>query len=176
MAGLGVFYLLLFFAILAYYGMSRSKSSGPSELAAHPERQQEILAQQRAAEMQDRLGLSDEQAKQVADVFAAQRPPEFGPGGPPPDFRKRGQEMREQLSKILTAEQQAKMEEMRGPGGPGGPRGPRGPMHLMDEERVNSLKEKMTPEQRDRFDNMLNKMKEHRPPHGEGPPPGMGPR
>ncbi len=164
LAGMGVVYILLFAGYLVYAFAGTQAPSGPSELEAHPERQAEILARQRAEEMQGRLGLSEEQTKQIAGIFAGQE------GGQPADGdpRERWRAMREEVAKVLTPEQQAQMEQERGRfGGPGGgPGGPRGMM--MSPERMEALKAKMTPEQRERFEKKAQQWQQRRGQRGGG--------
>ncbi len=166
LAGLGVVYLVLFVGYLAYMGLKNTRPSGPSELEAHPERQDEILARQRAEEMRDRLGLSEEQTQQIAQLLQSMGDP--GQGG----FRGRREAMREELAKILTPEQLAKLESAPGfgPGG-GGPRGPGGPgggPPGMGGGRMEEVRSKMTPDQQARLDARLQDMRDKRGPRGGG--------
>ncbi len=147
LAGLGAVYLVLFVGYLVYAGVKAAEPGGPSELEAHPELQDQILAERRAQEMQDRLDLTDEQARQVAEVFAEGA----GEGG----FRERGRAIQEALAKILTPEQQQKLREG---GGPGGWRG--GPPRFLTPERIESLQQKMTPEQQARFAKAMDRMQQ----------------
>ncbi|MBX7258210.1 MAG: hypothetical protein K1Y02_17745 [Candidatus Hydrogenedentes bacterium] len=196
LAGIGAVYAVLFVGYLVYAGVtSATKQSGPSELEAHPERAAEIKAMQRADQMQERLGLSDEQTQQIADILLAQNAEMQGgmpPSGGPQGFMERMQAVREQIKGVLTPEQQAEFEKMGpgamgGPGGgpgrfgmrrgqggppPGGPGGeggpPRGPMG-MSEDRQKELKAEMTPEQQERFDKAMKRMEERRR-NMQGPP------
>ncbi|HOZ46497.1 MAG TPA: hypothetical protein PLO37_05945 [Candidatus Hydrogenedentes bacterium] len=220
LAAIGVIYLMLFAGYLVFAAVEKSKPRGPSELEAHPERANEIMARQRAEEFQERLGLSDEQTQQIADILKAEREHPLQEGRDP---RERWRATQERIGQVLTPEQQAKMEQERGPqagprrperpegvgpeqppdgqapptppeGGtpPGpegagearnarGPGGPRGPMGGMSEERMDSLREKMTPEQQQRFDKKVKEWQErqrewqNRGPGGgnrpQGPPP-----
>lgn len=174
LAGLGVVYAVLFVAYLVLAAVEWTKPQGPSELEAHPERQDEILAMRRASEFQGRLDLSDEQTEQVAQLFfdrsGAGRP---GDGGEEGGFGgMRG--MRDEIQKILTPEQIAKAEEMRGRPDAGRPRGGRGGM--MSDERVNALKQQMTPEQQERFDKKVARWRERRQQRGGGGFGRRGPR
>jgi len=170
LAGVGAVYLLLFVAYLVYAGVERMKPRGPSELEAHPERQEEILARQRAEDLRDQLDLSDEQTQQLADIFCAQgRAPH--PSGPPDrgDFRGRWQAAQEEIAQVLTPEQQARMEQMRGQfAGRGGGPGRGGPRGGMSPERIDALKEKMTPEQRARFEKRVQEWQQRRQQWGGG--------
>ena len=149
LAGFGAVYLILFVAYLVYAGAKQTGQSGPSELEAHPERQQEILARQRAEELQQRLGLSDEQTQQIAEIMQKNAPNPSLDG----DFRERMRATRVEIAQVLTAEQREKMEQTRGMfGGPGGPRGGGG---RMSPERQDALKEKMSPEQKARFEKRM---------------------
>ncbi len=148
LAGIGVVYLVLGAGFLVYYFTHRTVAQGPSELEAHPERQNEIQAQRRVEEMKKDLDLTDDQTRQLTELFASQRPPE-GDGGPGPGgFRGRG--MREEINKILTPEQQQRMEENRGQFGGRG-----GPGRWMTPERMDALKAKMTPEEKERFEKRI---------------------
>lgn len=186
LATLGALYLVLFAGYLIHAGLNRNTVQGPSELELHPEKAAEIHARERAEELRDRLKLSEEQTKQVAEIFQKYQPM-GGPGGPPgADPRERFQAMRDEIAKVLTPEQQALQGQMgtggpRGPGGPGGPGGPRGPggpgrgpggRPGMNPERMDAIKNIMTPEQKERFDKQLERMKNRMPP---GPPGGGGP-
>lgn len=192
LATLGAVYLVLFAGYLIHAGLNRNTVQGPSELELHPEKAAEIRARERAEELRDRLKLSDEQTKQVAEILQKYQPMD-GPGGPPGgDPRERFQAMRDEIAKVLTPEQQAIQAQMRpggpggprgpgGPGGPGGPRGPHGPGGSgrgpggppgMNSERMDAIKNVMTPEQKERFDKQLERMKNRMPP---GPPGGGGP-
>ena len=185
LAALGAVYLLLFAGYLIHAGLNRDTTiQGPSELELHPEKAAEIRARERAGELQKRLKLTDEQTRQAAEIFQ-KYPPMGGPGGPPPgDPREGFQAMRDELSKILTPEQQALQAQMGPPGPPGGPGGPRGPGGPgrpgrgpggppgMNPERMEALKSAMTPEQKERFDKQTERMKNRMPP---GPPGAGGP-
>jgi Spy/CpxP family protein refolding chaperone len=169
LASAGAVYLALFAAYLVYREIQPSVPAGPSELEAHPERQDEILAQRRAEELKEQLGLSDEQAQRIGEIFASQ-----GRGGPSPgegDFRDRWRGMQDQLARVLTPEQQALMQQNRGPFPGGGPRGP-----MMTPERIESLKQKMTPEQKARFEKHLQEWEQRRQQWGgRGPGGNRGP-
>jgi hypothetical protein len=171
LAGIGAVYAVLLVAYLVYAGVTQMAPQGPSELEAHPEKQDEILARQRVDEFKSRLSLTDEQTQRITDILAA-----HGggfPGGGPPDgnFRGRWQGVRDQIAQVLTPEQQAQAQQMMGQfGGPGGGgqqgqfggRGGGGPMGRMTPERVESLKQKMTPEQQGRFQKMIDQMQQRR--------------
>lgn len=181
LAGIGVLYLVVFAGYLVYAGMKPSDPVGPSELALHPEREDEILARRRAEEMQAELKLTEAQTQRIADIMSAQSADEpfgFGPGGGQGDgpgggdFRGRFREMQEQIEQVLTPEQrallEAQREQFRGRGGPGA---------WMTPERIESLKEKMRPDQRERFEKALEQWQRRRPGgRGErgGGPGGMG--
>lgn len=175
LAGLGAVYLVVFAGYLVYAGLKPSPPKGPSELALHPEREDEILARRRAEEMQEELKLTDEQTQRIANILTAQpmdEPFGFGPGDGPSggDFRSRFREIQEQIQQVLTTEQQAMLQAQReqfmGRGGPGGRFSP---------ERIESLRKIMTPEQQERFDRALEQWQRRRGPGGRGGGPGGGP-
>jgi Spy/CpxP family protein refolding chaperone len=170
LAAVGVVYII---AIVVY--VVHAKVAGehiqtaPSELEAHPERQEEIIAQRKAAEMKDQLNLSDEQAQKVAEIFQKQHT-DGNDGG---DFRDRRQAMRDDLAQVLTPEQQAKMDESRGRfGGPGGPGGRGDFMSRLTPERIESIKQGMTPDQQSRLENKIQQWQERRAQRREGRGPG----
>jgi len=167
LAGIGAVYAVLLVAYLVYAGVTRMAPQGPSELEAHPERQDEILARQRVDEFKSRLSLTDEQAQRITEILAAQGGG-FPRGGPPDgNFQGRSQGVRDQIAQVLTPEQQAQAQQMmgqfggRGGGNPGG-RGAGGPMGRMSPERLESLKQKMTPEQQERFQKKIDQMQQRR--------------
>lgn len=59
------------FVIAGYASGSRPK--GPSELTLHPELQEQILAERRAKEIQEKLSLTEEQTVKVRDEVMALR-------------------------------------------------------------------------------------------------------
>lgn len=94
--------------------------TGPSELALHPERQDEILAQRRADAMKEELGLSAEQAAKLTGIvqeFQQARKERFlgaaetGPLGRMQAMMQLRAEMREKLGAVLSPEQLAQFEE-----------------------------------------------------------------
>jgi Spy/CpxP family protein refolding chaperone len=167
LAGVGAVYILLFIGYLVYAGVMRTAPQGPSELEANPERQDEILAQRRADELRQQLKLSEEQTQRLADIFQknqSSNPPGAG------DFRERWRAAQAEIAQVLTPEQQALMDQMRGQfAGPGGPRG------RITPERIEALKQKMTPEQRARFEKRWQQWQQRRGqrggPRGQGRPP-----
>ena len=147
-----------------------SQQRGPSEIAAHPERAGEILARERAEEMKQRLGLSDEQTTKVAEALkaGAEAPP--GPEGM--------RAVMEKVREVLTPEQREKMGD--GPGALGPPPGMRGGPgggagRRVTPERMEALKKHMTPEQQQKFDAGMKRMQERRGRFGGGPGGGRGP-
>lgn len=166
LAGLGAFYLLLFVSYLVYAGVKKSGPSGPSELEAHPERQDEILARQRAEQMGKQLSLSEEQTQRIADIMRSNQ----AEGG---DFRGRWQEQHEKIARVLTPEQQAQMDQMRGQFAGRG-----GPWNRLTPERMESLKKNMTPKQQARFQEAIQRWQQRRGqrrgPGGPGGPQGWG--
>ncbi len=183
LAGAGAVYILLFVGYLVYAGTRSAAPQGPSELEAHPERQAEIVAQRRAEELRDQLQLSEEQTRQIAAIFLKYetQPPQDG------DRRDRWRAQQEEINGVLTAEQRLKLQETRGqfggpggpgvaggPGGPGGPQRPGGPpaaggpQGQLTPERIESLKQSMTPEQRERFDKATQRMQKMRGQRGGG--------
>ena len=181
LAGLGVFYLVVAAAYGAWKAIEYTHPSSPSELAMHPERQAENLAEQRAGEMAQRLDLSESQMKELEQIMR-ENPPGPPPGGGPGEWRPRNDGLREKLKTILTPEQRAKMDAMpMGPGGPGGPGrrgGPGGPFGMSDEKK-SALMGAMSPEQKARFEKELEEMAKRRPMGLRGPgqgPPAQGVR
>ncbi len=156
LAGIGAVYLVLFVGYLVYAGVTRTRPTGPSELEAHPERQNEILAKQRAEDLQAQLKLSDDQTQKVAEILSKNQMDPSAGG----DFRERFRATRDEIGKVLTPEQQAQAEQMRGlfrgPGGPGGP------MARLTPERIDSLKKNMTPDQRARFEKRIEDWQQRR--------------
>jgi len=69
LAAVGVAYLVGGAVWLAFHIAPDGETPGPSELALHPERQEEILAQRRADELAGKLGLDAEQAAEMAAVM-----------------------------------------------------------------------------------------------------------
>lgn len=114
LATLGVVYAI---GTVIWIVMLTSKAyapSGPSDLAQHPERQEELLALRRAEKMQTDLGLSAEQTSKVAKImegFQAERKARFlsAPEGQPMARMQAMMELREKvrddLSTVLTPEQ-----------------------------------------------------------------------
>lgn len=171
LATVGAIYIVVAIGYLVNLGYKRMQPAGASELAAHPERAGEIMAQQRLDEIKTQLGLSNEQAKQLADLFQQQNPMGRPPGGPgDEDFRARRDAFQSAIAQILTPEQIEKFREMRGgfagPGGPGGPGGQRGGM---SQERIESLRSHMSPEQQERFDRRVKEWEERRQRRPGGP-------
>jgi len=171
LAAIGAVYAVLFVGWAVYAVVNRPGAAGPSELELHPERAGEIRAQERVAEMRERLNLSDEQTQKIQAILEEFRP---GEGGDP---RERFRAMRDAVSEVLTPEQREQEEQMRprGPGGPGGPGGRRGGPPFMNPERMEEVKNAMTPEQRERFEKRMELMRERRPfGRGRGPGGGLG--
>ena len=181
LAAVGAVYIVVFAGYLINLGYRKMQPTGASELAVHPERAEEILARQRAEELREQLRLNEDQANRLTELFQSQgmmmgRPP-GGPGDE--DFRARREAFQSAIAQILTAEQQEQFREMRGGfGGPGGGRGPGGgPGQWMSPERLQSLRERMTPEQQERFDRRVKEWEERRqrgPGGGFGGGPGGG--
>jgi hypothetical protein len=175
LAGAGAVYIILFVGYLVYAGTVTATPQGPSELEAHPERQAEIVAQRRAEELRDQLQLSEEQTRQVAAIYL-KYDAQPSPDG---DRRERWRAQQEERNAVLTADQRALLEQaraqFRGPGGPGGPQGPGGapavggPRGQLTPERIESLKQSMTPEQRERFEKAEQRMQQMRGQRGGGP-------
>jgi len=171
LAAVGGFYAVAFAGYLVYAGVNRMQPHGPSELELHPERQAEISAQQRADEMKTRLNLTDDQTKQIADILKSNPAPDPSAGGDP---REHWKGLQEKIAPVLTPDQQAQALQMRGQfGGRGGPGGRLSP------ERIDEIKTKMTPEQRERFEQALQRHQQRRQQGGQqggrGFPPGNAP-
>ncbi|MBP9002866.1 MAG: hypothetical protein KBH78_04490 [Candidatus Hydrogenedentes bacterium] len=185
LAAAGVIYLLGGIGWAVYhFAVSGNRSQGPSELAIHPEKAGEIMARDRAQQLRERLGLSDEQTEQVTRILK-----EGAEGPPGPETMRR---VMEQVRSVLTPEQQQQLGTGPGalgppPGMPGPPGGGRrgGPGWRMDPDRLEALKEHVPPEMRERFEQRVQEMKERRarwrergpgmgPGAPMGPPPGNG--
>ncbi len=121
LAALGVLYLIGF-AVWGVYAVSErtTQQRGASELASHPERQDEILAERRAEEARELLGLSSEQTRQLATLIEAHtqkaqalRTEDID------DFEVRRERMmalrdvlRKDVNALLTPEQQERLESL----------------------------------------------------------------
>jgi Spy/CpxP family protein refolding chaperone len=169
LACIGGIYVVLVVAYVVYAAVNWKSPSGPSELELNPEKQAELRAQRSAEMARERLNLSPEQTAAVTEIFKKNLPTDAPPaGGPGEQFRA----IHEEIDKVLTPEQRAAEEQMRGrgPGGPGGPGGPPG----MNPERMDALKEAMTPEQKERFEKQMERMRQRMPMgmgRRNGPPP-----
>ncbi|HPO15807.1 MAG TPA: hypothetical protein PLI09_20365 [Candidatus Hydrogenedentes bacterium] len=106
--------------IVGYVSAPRAK--GPSELTLHPENQEQVVAERRALELKERLALTEEQTRQVADMFTEFRKEirevrKENPGGALgsriPAMRERAQQMGDQIRGILTEDQRKKFDEQR---------------------------------------------------------------
>jgi hypothetical protein len=197
LAGIGVIYIILGVGYLVYAGTRPTVPDGPSELEAHPEQQAQILAHQRAEELRTQLQLTDEQTKKLEAIFIKFDSAQSPEGDP----RNRWRAQREEIEAILTPEQKALWEQlrgqMRGPGGPGGfgdpaglggpggfppppppgtggPNAAGGPRGQLTPERIGQLKQSMTPDQQQRFDKAMQQMQRFRQGGGRGG--GRGPR
>lgn len=120
LAGLGALYLAGFMVWGVYAVATSETQQGASELAANPERQDEILGRRRAEEARRVLGLSDEQTGRLAALMEkhtqkmrALRSEDTD------DFEARREqmvalrtEMMQELDAILTDEQREKLESL----------------------------------------------------------------
>ena len=171
-AGIGAVYLVGFAGYLIIHAATKKNEvHGPSELEAHPERQDEILARQRADRLRDQLKLTDDQSQRIAEIMKKNRPDPSGPGDPRAPRPNRGwRAAQQEIAQVLTPEQQQQMDQTRGQfGRPGGPRG------SMSPERIESLKQKMTPEQQARFDKKVQQWQQRRSQRGNSTRPRRGP-
>lgn len=133
LAALGVVYTVAFAVWLACALAKPSAPAGATELAAHPERQEEILAERKAQELQEQLSLSDEQTMKVADILYNYRqkrgvPPGGGPSGMFEAMQVQqniAEQMRTEIQSLLTDEQRAAFAESPMPGMPPFRRGDR---------------------------------------------------
>ena len=157
LAGAGAFYIILFVGYLVYAGTSQTAPQGPSELEAHPEKQAEIVSQRRAEEMREQLQLTEEQTRKIADIYLKTESASSEDG----EQRGRWREQQKEIDQVLTAEQKAQLEQTRGQFG--------GPQGQVAPERIESLKQSMTPEQRERFEKASQRMQQKR---GQGGPRG----
>ena len=120
LAGLGVVYLVafLFWGVYAY--ATSETQRGASELAANPERQDQILARRRAEDVRAGLGLSDEQTDQLAALIEKQtlkaRAVRAESAGNMELQRERMMALREEaqqdIDALLTPEQREKLEAL----------------------------------------------------------------
>ncbi len=171
LAGAGAVYLVLFAGWLVYSAVRQEAPRGPSDLEAHPERQEEIVARRRAEELRDRLQLSEEQTQKIAEIYQKNRMDDEPPDGPPTEEqRNRWRARQEEIARVLTPEQQAQLEQERRFGGPGRPGG------RITPERIEQLKQSMSPEQRERFEKAAERMRQFRGAGGGGRGPEQGGR
>ncbi len=184
-AGAGAVYIILFVGYLVYAGTRpTAPQGGPSELEAHPERQAEIVSRRQAEELRDQLGLSEEQTQKVAVIYL-----KYGADqSPDGNQRDHWRALQKEIDEVLTPEQRALWEQIRaqfrgpgGPGGPGGPAGQGGPgaagatRGQVTPERIEQLKQSMTPEQRERFEKVEQRMQKMRGQRGGQRGGGRGP-
>ncbi len=134
LAVIGALYLVAFAGYGVYALIQHSQEEGATELAASPEKQDEILAGREAAKMRDALGLSDAQTAEIEAILLEGRKAAHQPRSRE-DMRgvsEGRRQKREKIEAVLTEEQRAKFAEspmgrQRGPGGRGQFRGPGGP-------------------------------------------------
>lgn len=113
LAGLGALYLVGFLVWGVYAFATSDAQQGATELAANPERQDEILARRRADEARKRLGLSAEQTDQLAALIEKHtRKARAARAESADDFESRRatmmalrEEMEQELDTLLTPEQ-----------------------------------------------------------------------
>jgi Spy/CpxP family protein refolding chaperone len=105
LAGIGVVYLVGagVWAGQAYW-KNRTAERQPN-LAAHPERAGEMLLDREVERFNEKLGLSDEQKRQVRDILEKAG----ALNAPPPQAMQGMMEARKKIREILTPEQQEKM-------------------------------------------------------------------
>lgn len=185
LAGAGALYIILFVGYLVYAGTRTATPQGPSELEAHPERQAEIVSRRRAEELRDQLQITEDQTQKIAAIYLKYESNQSPDGEP----RGRWREQQKEIDLVLTPDQREQLEQIRaqfrGPGGPGGPEGFGGPGGMRGQgtpgapggapvqitpERIESLKQSMTPEQRERFEKAAQQMQRR----GSGGPGGQG--
>jgi hypothetical protein len=144
LAGIGAAYLI---AMAAWCGYALLKNAttqtGATDLAAHPEQQDEILAQRRAADLRDKLDLTPEQAATVELLYResaarikAAAAAEDGQSNTMRGYFGERAKMQEALKQVLTPEQFDKYVASL-PGGPnrggsGGPGGPGDPGRMLE--------------------------------------------
>lgn len=134
-----------------------------SQLALHPEQQDEILARREAEKLQEQIDLSAEQTDQVADLWLkyrkqTQETQATGPGGPMQMMGRMQSRMQlsSDIRKLLTPEQEKAFDET-----PGG-----------RQQNMMRMMRDSTPEQRQAF---AEQMRQRMPKGmGGGPPPSGG--
>lgn len=108
-------------AFMIYGYVSGARPKGPSELTLHPEKQDTIVAERRAAQFKERLGLTDDQTEQLAQMLQRfrneMREQRKQMKGEPAERlalgRAKVQGFADQLRGMLTEEQQAKFDALR---------------------------------------------------------------
>ena len=73
LAGVGVITCVVFAAFVVGAAARHSRAAGISELALHPDKQDEILSNRTAQELQEKLSLSKEQTEKVAEIVLGAR-------------------------------------------------------------------------------------------------------
>jgi len=105
LAGVGVAYLIGFTAWAGNQWWKRSHESRQPNMAAHPERAQEMLVDREVQRISEKLGLSDDQKTKVREILQ-----KTGAVSAPPAQAMQGMmEARRQIREVLTPEQQEKM-------------------------------------------------------------------
>jgi len=185
LAGIGLAYAVGFGAWGVYALVTQPWERSATDLAAHPERENEVLADRRARDLQSELGLTDRQTEEVSEILLAFREqhlvsaPETS-AAPWERMQSRmqaAQDTRAALEAVLTEEQRAEFAQMRlpwtppmpGMGGPGrgGP-----PRRMLQAAGIDPAElEGMSPEERREF--VMERMRERGVDFRHMGPPGF---
>lgn len=119
MAGAG--FCVAFVMMLGGAIASRPTQRGPSELALHPDQQDRILAERKATEFQEQLGLDEDQTAAVASLLQKAREDMAAAMRTAPQDRAARlaagmqymEKMNTQVEALLDGEQRAKYRELR---------------------------------------------------------------
>ncbi len=122
LAVIGAGFCVLFVAGVVYAVVTTEEPAEPSELALHPEREDEILAERRARQYQQMLSLNEEQTDQVAQIVLSARKQEkqdlakgYEDGRAMRDAKlQRRKAVSDQIEAILTPEQRVAYAQTEG--------------------------------------------------------------
>lgn len=119
-AGIGAGFCVVFLVLIVHALLAGPQLTGPSELALHPDRQDEILAKRKATELQEKLELTDDQTQKVTAILleARKETADFIRNGPTDQMerfaegRSRLQSLQDQIAAVLTPEQREKFQKV----------------------------------------------------------------